>query len=63
MELHYFRGNPVPGVAPITDAAPHRPAQMALLLNHLASLGYGIVAREDNTGTNGEWRDCTACSG
>ncbi|KAI8468758.1 MAG: methyltransferase domain-containing protein [Monoraphidium minutum] len=51
IELHFFRNNPVPGVATISPAAPRDSAQLSLLLAHMASLGYGIVARDDNTMT------------
>lgn len=51
VELHYYRGNVVPGVALISPAAPRAPAQMALLMSHMAALGYGVAARDDNTKT------------
>lgn len=52
VELHLYRGHQIPGYE-LTggDSAAKDSAQLALLLNHLAGLGYGIVAREDNTMT------------
>jgi len=50
VEMHLYRGNPIPGF-PLSPSAPHSTAQMALLLSHIASLGYGIAARDDNTQT------------
>ena len=50
VELHLYRGNPVKGFE-LSPTAPHDTAQLGLLIGHLASLGYGIVAREDNTMT------------
>ena len=48
VELHFFRGNPVNGVATLSPNAPRDTAQLSLLLAHMANLGYGIVARDDN---------------
>jgi hypothetical protein len=42
----------VHGVATISPAAPRDAAQLGLLLLHMANLGYGIVARDDNLVTN-----------
>jgi hypothetical protein len=44
MEIHM---RPVAGTM-IQRPAPRTPAQLALLMLHLASLGYGIVGQEDN---------------
>jgi hypothetical protein len=48
--MHLYRGNPIPGHE-LSPAAPHDPAQLGLLIAHLAGLGYGISARDDNTMT------------
>lgn len=46
-----------PGSSLISPSAPHTQSELALLILHLAQLGYAVVSTEDNIGA----RLCKAC--
>lgn len=55
VEIHMLPDPP----AGLSPTAPRTPAQLALLMMHMASLGYGVVGQEDNiwgaAGCCAEW--------